>query len=235
MWNLKPPCLFYNLFACSNARYTSSKYYGGVYIFCTGGKGLIAIGSTKTGAMLYFNDYYASLGRRKCFGEAYKYWFSRRYPYSLSDRRWFYGMTLLGDPTLRIDRALLRASARMIKPAGGTVKFSIEGRKDNAGKYYVLLGSLSGSYPGMLLPGLRVPMNFDTLSRLFITMANTPSFQNSFGILDSSGNSWAKLVCGKIPDVLRGRFLTFSTIVVDVNAGKFVIATPKTTIYLSKY
>ncbi len=102
LWALDPPCLFYNCFACSNCRYTSSRYMGGTYIFVKS-RGLIAVGSTKTGSMLYFDDYYAALGRKECFGRAFEEWFAKRYPYSTTDISWFYGMTLLGDPTLRIE------------------------------------------------------------------------------------------------------------------------------------
>ena len=102
LWALDPPCLFYNCFACSNCRYTSKRYMGGAYIF-EKTRGLIAVGSTKTGSMLYFDDYYAALGRKECFGRAFQEWFAKRHPYSSTDIFWFYGMTLLGDPTLWIE------------------------------------------------------------------------------------------------------------------------------------
>lgn len=98
--SIGPKANFYNLFACSNARYTSPNYMGGWYIFSEG-DGLAAIGSTKTGSMLAFSYFYTPFGSGKNIGESFKEWFISRSPYDINDRQWFYGMTLLGDPTLK--------------------------------------------------------------------------------------------------------------------------------------
>jgi hypothetical protein len=95
-----PPAKFYNLFCCSNARYTESDYCAGMYIFNTS-TGLEAIGSTKTGSMLEFQYYYNRLSTGECFGDAFKYWFGiMAEAWGDTSRSWFYGMTLIGDPTL---------------------------------------------------------------------------------------------------------------------------------------
>jgi len=95
----KPLAFFYNLFCCSNCRYTESNYMGGWYIFADS-CGLGAIGSTKTGSMFDFSYFYASLGNHKCLGEAFNDWWVAISPYDDSDKHWYYGLTLLGDPTL---------------------------------------------------------------------------------------------------------------------------------------
>jgi hypothetical protein len=99
---LDPPALFYNLFACSNARYVESDYMGGWYIFADT-YGLAAIGSTKTGSMLHFQEFYYPLGRGSCLGAAFLDWFLAiaQNGFDQGEIDWFYGMTLLGDPTLR--------------------------------------------------------------------------------------------------------------------------------------
>ncbi len=224
MWASNPPCLFYNLFACSNCRYTSSRYYGGVYIFVKN-KGLIAVGTTKTGSMLYFYDYYDALGRQACFGEAFRYWFARRYPYSLSDRRWFYGMTLLGDPTLRIDHSSLKLSAASIPPKGGKVSIAVDGRPDRAGKLYLVLTTLSGVRPGFELPGVRLPLNHDACMDTFVLLANTTAFQGAFGKLDGSGKGTAvfNLPCS-LPKSVYGKTLFFSALFLTPG-GTFLGAT----------
>jgi len=89
---------FYNLFACSNSRYCENNYMGGWYVFQTD-YGLLSIGSTKTGSMLNFLDFYEPLGWGMTYGEAFEYWAVRNMENS---RPWFYGMTLIGDPTLRV-------------------------------------------------------------------------------------------------------------------------------------
>lgn len=100
-----PKANFYNLYACSNARYTQPDYMGGWYIFDKAGgetgSGIAAVGSTKTGSMLIFENFYAPMGAGKVLGEAYKDWWTALGPdHDLEERRWYYGMTILGDPTV---------------------------------------------------------------------------------------------------------------------------------------
>ncbi|TET70188.1 MAG: hypothetical protein E3J45_00465, partial [Candidatus Zixiibacteriota bacterium] len=84
---------FYNLFACSNSSYSENNYMGGWYAFQTD-YGLLPIGSTKTGSMLYFEDFYIPLSYGMTYGESFEYWAVRTME---RDRPLFYGMTLSGD------------------------------------------------------------------------------------------------------------------------------------------
>ncbi len=94
-----PRAIFYNLFACSNARYVESDYMGGKYIFDTT-LGMAAMGSTKTGSMKVFDLFYTPFGAGESIGESFLQWFQGVAPYDAGKIIWFYGMTLLGDPTL---------------------------------------------------------------------------------------------------------------------------------------
>jgi hypothetical protein len=96
---------FYNLFACSNSRYVENDDMGDWYIFQST-YGLLSVGSTKTGSMLCFYDYYAPLGEGASFGEAFRDWCIDDIETCAGSesRPWFYGMTLLGDPTLKLSR-----------------------------------------------------------------------------------------------------------------------------------
>jgi hypothetical protein len=96
-----PSARFYNLFACSNCRFTTMRYMGGVYAFATE-TGLAAVGSTKSGAMLHFDEFYGPLGGNATLGEAYRLWwdFIAADGLSQSEKTWHLGMVLLGDPTL---------------------------------------------------------------------------------------------------------------------------------------
>jgi hypothetical protein len=98
--DIDPVVHFYNLFACSNCRYDRSNYMGGHYTFALT-YGLASVGSTKTGSMLGFNYFYGPLGEGKTLGEAFRDWFTL---VGLGNRSWYYGMTLLGDPTLKISK-----------------------------------------------------------------------------------------------------------------------------------
>ena len=108
-----PPSSFYNLFVCSGARYVESDYVAGTYILdpydgvsppTESTVGLVAVGSTKTGSMLQFEYFYEPLGVGHPFGQAYLAWLNHiaENGFELNERRWHYGMTMLGDPTLRL-------------------------------------------------------------------------------------------------------------------------------------
>jgi hypothetical protein len=59
--------------------------------------------------MLCFDDYYGPLGGGLSFGEAFLFWCQHNMEscYAPYSRAWFYGMTLLGDPTLRLSRFMV--------------------------------------------------------------------------------------------------------------------------------
>ncbi|MCP4581009.1 MAG: hypothetical protein GY839_05285, partial [candidate division Zixibacteria bacterium] len=97
--------LSYNLFACSNARYVENDNMGAWYIF-ESEYGLLSIGSTKTGSMLCFDDFYRPLGQGTTYGDAFLIWAQTDMESCAGDisRPWFYGMCIQGDPTLKLAR-----------------------------------------------------------------------------------------------------------------------------------
>ena len=100
---INPTAHFYNLFACSNSRYTTSNNMGGMYIYGNE-HGLATVGSTKTGSMLGFTDFYHPLSEDKTIGESLRLWWELNVDtasYSGWERAWFYGMIIQGDPSLR--------------------------------------------------------------------------------------------------------------------------------------
>jgi len=101
---LGPQVLFYNLFACSAAKYTEFGYIGGEYLFGDGA-GLVVVGSAKTGAMQShtMDDYFGPLGLGGTFGDAMLAWWNTAVDpdgHTEIERAWSYGMTTLGDPLL---------------------------------------------------------------------------------------------------------------------------------------
>lgn len=100
-----PNAYFYNLFACSNALFTEPDYMAGWYIFDRPGgstcNGLAAVGSTKSGSMLLFENFYGAMRTGRTVGEAFvEWWRALGTDHDLGERQWYYGLTLLGDPTL---------------------------------------------------------------------------------------------------------------------------------------
>jgi hypothetical protein len=119
LFGLEPYALFYNLFACSGTRFVEENHSAGWYIFVAP-YGLLAVGSTKTGSMLYFEDFYTPLGQQNLsIGDAFKSWFTI---WGEESWDWFYGMNILGDPTLKphgavTKRAETPGSSSVIDPA----------------------------------------------------------------------------------------------------------------------
>ncbi len=99
---IDPVAYFYNLFACSNSRYVETDYMGGWYIFCDS-YGLASLGSTKSGSMLVFEEFYGPFGEGKTIGASFRLWFAALAAngFDAWEINWHYGMTLCGDPTLR--------------------------------------------------------------------------------------------------------------------------------------
>ncbi len=103
---IDPVALFYNLFACSAGSFVQPNYLAGWSIFHPT-SGLAALGSSKTGSMLNFYDFYIPFGENKTIGESFSHWFTQVGQNGYEDWEicWFYGMILSGDPTLRRDMA----------------------------------------------------------------------------------------------------------------------------------
>lgn len=93
---------FYNLYACSNSRYTEINFLGGLYAW--GHNGLVSVGSTKTGSMLNFDSYYIPMSNDSSFGESFKYWLNNTVLNSNDSSKvyWHYGMTLCGTGSLHM-------------------------------------------------------------------------------------------------------------------------------------
>jgi hypothetical protein len=91
-----PPTVFVQLFACSNCRWTEPDCLGNWYLFGTG-YGLLVFGSTKTGALLEFEELYTPMGEGEIPGEAFRMWFTS---VGIYNPDWHYGCVMLGDPTL---------------------------------------------------------------------------------------------------------------------------------------
>ncbi len=116
---INPTARFYNLFACSNAHYETDNSMGSLYLL-DNDHCLISVGSTKTGSMLRFEDYYTPLGADSTFGSAMQQWWTHNVDVENDDtwitwqRSWFYGMVTLGDPALKTDYPFLEPTGLVI-------------------------------------------------------------------------------------------------------------------------
>jgi len=100
-----PNAFFYNLIACQNADFSTSNNMGNLYLLGND-YGLGVIGTTKSGSMQHYTEFYKGLGENLTLGKAMKKWWIANVDFSggneYFERYWFYGVVLLGDPTLTI-------------------------------------------------------------------------------------------------------------------------------------
>jgi len=103
---LNPQCMFYNLFCCSAGNFEADNCLASTYLL-SNDYGLGVITSSKSGGMLFFNHMYSHLAQDESFGSAFKSWWIRHVDTGEEvqfKRTWFYGMMLMGDPTLKLYR-----------------------------------------------------------------------------------------------------------------------------------
>ncbi|MDP6930924.1 MAG: SMP-30/gluconolactonase/LRE family protein [Planctomycetota bacterium] len=87
----------------------------------------------------------------------------------------------------------LTATANTIKVSGGKVTFTLHGGIPRAGLSYAILGGASGTEPGVLAGGVRLPLNPDNLTLALAGVINSPPFANFAGSLDASGTATATM------------------------------------------
>lgn len=162
---INPPALFYQLFVCSSARFTQPNYLAGEIVFNTD-YGLLAISSTKLGGMLMYWTFYDLLAQGNSIGDAFKEWFVKWGEGKVSvssnwvGRKWFYGLTIIGDPTLKLRWLgqkeiddLQKKEEEVIDdlPLVQDLLKSVEGAEANYTSLAVKYGDLQGSYSSLRL------------------------------------------------------------------------------------
>ncbi len=105
--------------------------------------------------------------------------------------------------------------SRVVPATGGRIPFVLNGGLANAGRNYVMAGSVSGTAPGIPLPGGGLlQLNWDSFTDLTLQMANTPYFENFQSALDSSGAATAYFdTQGPIPSGWLGNPFWFGYVV----------------------
>lgn len=85
----------------------------------------------------------------------------------------------------------LSISADSVSQAvGGKIDFSLNAGADHSGLDYLILGSVTGTSPGIPLPGgagAVLPVNWDVFTNVVISLLNTPIFYEFMGTLDGLG------------------------------------------------
>jgi hypothetical protein len=102
---------------------------------------------------------------------------------------------------------------RIIANTGGEINFYINAGVENAGRNYLVLGSITGTVPGLPLPGgfVTIPLNWDLFTDIVTQYLNSFMFNNFLGQLDPSGNGDAKFnTLGPLPSVTVGLIVSFA-------------------------
>lgn len=104
-----------------------------------------------------------------------------------------------------VDQAGLRPSLIaddvVVPESGGTIDFWIDGGVNNGDRNYLLCGSLSGTFPGTVLPGglARIPLNRDWFTDYILVRLNQPVFTDFWGVLNVHGEATARLNAPPLP------------------------------------
>jgi hypothetical protein len=97
-----------------------------------------------------------------------------------------------------------------------TLTFSLDAGISNAGRSYMVLGSLNCTYPGSTFPsGLILPFIWDGFTDFVVQNVNTPMFTNFQGTLDSFGQAQAALNYVGMPYGYAGTTLYFTFVLYD--------------------
>jgi hypothetical protein len=94
---------------------------------------------------------------------------------------------------LRGDTLVLGVNDAVSASAGGSVDLFLDTSKTHAGQEYVILGSTSGTSPGIPVGGLVLPLNFDMFTNLVIAYINSPYLVDFHGNLNAEGRGMATL------------------------------------------
>lgn len=127
---------------------------------------------------------------------------------------WWLWARLAGWPG---QTSLTRDLSYLSCATGGRVSFALDAGAANAGRAYLMTGSVSGTVPGFKVPGTAttVPLKLDPFSYLMVQLANTPNYQRFMGSLDAQGRATAALQLGKLPAAVAGHALHFAYLLYD--------------------
>ena len=75
--------------------------------------------------------------------------------------------------------------------AGGQQALSLGAGQDQAGRFYLVLGSLLGTSPGFPIDSVELPLVVDTYFVFSLTHPNSALLSNTFGVLDAAGRAEA--------------------------------------------
>jgi len=230
--SINPRVFFYHFVVCSAAKYSEPDYLAGSAVFGND-YGLLAVGSTQAISTLPVSDFYESLSEGKCIGEAFHEWSAElheRYNYL---QRQFYGLTLIGDPTLQLhhevhDVAVTDLTVSLMNVSGEetlTVEVAVENQGDfnetfDVAIYYDFTNFSSTDVTLAAGAKTTLTFGFTQLDRLILGYHTVKATASTvLGELDRDDNILLTSFKGRIvnsPVALRKSFLS---VLIDVMAA----------------
>jgi hypothetical protein len=100
---------------------------------------------------------------------------------------------------------------------GGTQSLNVRAGAVHGGSTYLVLGSLSGTYPGIPAGTTLIPLVFDGYTQFALASPNQPPLGQSFGLLDALGSATATFTLppGATPS-LAGQTVCHACVVLDL-------------------
>ncbi len=103
--------------------------------------------------------------------------------------------TAQGASSQRDDReglSFVAASDGMSASMGGRQHLELNAGEKHANRWYVILGSITGSHPGTVVGGFTIPLNYDAYTEFTLTVPNGGLIRNQLARLDGAGNATAE-------------------------------------------
>lgn len=112
-------------------------------------------------------------------------------------------------------------TAQLAVGAPLTANFTLTGGAGHAGRAYLIVAGVSGSFPGTMLPGGdTVLVNVDALTLAIIAQLSSPAFLGFLGTLDTTGTASAQMSFSlTVPPALAGMRIEFAYLLLNPIQG----------------
>jgi hypothetical protein len=116
--------------------------------------------------------------------------------------------------------------------AGGSSRLKLDPGAQSAGDDYLILSSLSGTWPGFSRDGITVPLNPDSWTRTALGLVNSSLMEDFKGTIGSSGTATAFLnTPGPLSPAMAGRALFFDYVLLE-GAGAPLVTRASQPVYV---
>ncbi len=114
------------------------------------------------------------------------------------------GLGTIGALNVEV-KALFGNPATLSVATTGTQTLNLNAGAINAGRQYWVLGSFTGTSPGLLVaPGVKLPLNLDVYMNFLLAHPNAPILANNFSTLSGSGQATSMFNLPHVPPAAAG-------------------------------